>query len=111
MSFEREFYDLMPATVTVAQLASRTVTGTPTYSTAASTYRARIVQQQHQIRDMQGNTIEAAAILWIASTGTINATDRILMPAGSGSTAPPILAVESFPDEDGTHHYKLHLGY
>lgn len=111
MSWEREFLDLMPSSVTVAHLASRSVTGTVTYTTTASTYRARIVQKQHQVRDSQGNTVMAAAVMWIASTGTINATDRIRIPAGSGSTAPPILAVESFPDEDGTHHYKIHLGY
>ncbi len=113
MSFEDDFLDLMPATVTITTSAARSVYGQPTWSSVGHSYDARVVVRQREIRLATGQTAMSACTVWIASTGTnISIADRISLPAGTlPSTAPPILLVESYPDEDGPHHYKLELGY
>ena len=108
MSFERQFRTMMPHTVTVRTLASKSADGSPTYSTAASTYTARVVTAQRQIRDGSGNVKMAAFDVWIASTGSLSPQSRFTLPDGS---SPPVLSLSSYPDEDGTHHTKVVFGH
>ncbi len=108
MSWSTEFAELMPHTVQIAALASFSTDGygDAVYGTA-STFTARVVGKQTLVRTFEGTEELATTIVYVASTGTINPSDRITLPDGS---TPPLLAVSTFPDEDGTHHHKLAFG-
>lgn len=112
MSFEStDFREMMPHTITVKTLASKNSDGSPVYSTSASTYRARVVQTSKQVRDMRGNVVMAAQLAYIASTAALSANSRFQLPAGTGgSTTPPVLRVDNFPDDDGVHHHRVWFG-
>ncbi len=107
MSFEAAFLSLMPHTVTVQELTGKNADGSPTYSTSAVSYRARVVRANKQVRDGRGNTVMAGYFVWVASTGTLSPQALYTLPDGS---QPPVFMVESFPDEDGTHHHKVVFG-
>ena len=108
MSYERTaFNELMPSTVSISTRTSHNNYGEATYGTAV-TYRARVVNRSGWARNMAGENVEVRTVCWVASTGTISISDRITLPGGA---TPPIVLVESFPDDDGTHHHKLSLGW
>lgn len=107
MSFESAFIDLMPSTVTISTRTTHNNYGEPSYGSGTS-YRARIVNKPEFVRGADGEVIEVRTVVWMRSTGTIDASDRITLPDG---TTPPILAVARFPDDDGTHHHRLSLGW
>lgn len=112
MTWDSELEELMPDTVVLTTRTSKNRYGVPTWSTSSSTHQARVVVRQREVRLPTGQTVMSAATVWVASTGTISAEDRLRLPAGVlPSTAPPILSVESFPDQDGTHHHRVTLGF
>lgn len=109
MAFERTiFQSLMPATITVSTRTTHSLHGTPSYSTSSASYRARIIHKPGFVRTGDRETKEFRTILWVASTGTLDVSDRITLPDGS---RPPVVAVERYPDDDGTHHHKVFLGW
>lgn len=99
----------MDSTITVTTRASHNNYGEPQFSTASVTYRARIVEKPGFTRSADGEDVGFTHTLWVASTGSVSitATDRITLPDG---TAPPIVAVERMPDEEGEHHCKVMMG-
>lgn len=108
MSFERnEFLALMPSTVTISTRSGHSNYGEPSFGSGTS-YRARVVNKSGFVRNAQGENVEVTSICWVASTGSIDISDRITLPDG---TTPQIVMVERFPDGDGTHHHKLSLGH
>lgn len=108
MSFEStEFRELMPSTITVSTVATLGVGGAPTFSTSASTYRARVVNTNRQVFDSRGQVQTAAYEAWIASTGILSVTSKFTLPDGA---TPPVLRVDVFPDPDGHHHNRVFFG-
>lgn len=107
MAWSTAWESLLPHTVTVKTLSSFSTDGygTPTWSTGTS-YSARVVNRQELVRTLEGIEEMATTIVYIASTGTLNPSDQFTLPDGS---TPNVLAVESFPDEDGTHHWKVSM--
>ena len=101
MSWETQFTDLMPHTVTVRARASRNSDGSDTFSTAASSLTARVVTTRKWVRNSEGTVVRASQEAWVASTGTLAADSRYTLPDG---TSPPVLVIESYADGDGTHH-------
>lgn len=109
MAFERAIFEsLMKQSVVVRARTGHNTHGEASYSTTSSTFRARVVRRPGQVRDTEGNVVRYGTIAWVASTGTINVTDKVTLPDG---TFPPLLSVEMYPDEDGNHHAKLLFGY
>lgn len=109
MSFEAASYlEFMPSTVSIQTRAGSNNYGEPSVSTTVTKYRARITFQPHEMRRAGGEVVAVKNICWVASTGTINATDKITLPDGS---TPTILAVQTPMDADGNHHNKLMLGW
>ena len=104
MSWETQFTDLMPHTVTMRARASRNSDGSDTFSTSASTYRARVMNTRKWVRGVNGNGAMTAAIAWIASTGTMAMDSRYTLPDGS---SPPVLMIDTVPDEDGVFHNRV----
>jgi len=109
MSFEYASYlEFMPSTVKISTRKGSNNYGEATVSTTTTRYRARITFQPHEMRRAGGEVVAVKNVCWVASTGTIHATDRITLPDGS---TPPILGVETPTDRDGNHHNKLLLGW
>ncbi len=113
MSFEAEFLDLMPLTISRATAASVNLHGARTYSTAAHSYRARVTGITTAKRGPDDQTYAPQARIWIASTGTgISVNDRWTLPSGIlSSSQPPIMRADCIMDEDGPHHWVLTAGW
>jgi hypothetical protein len=108
VSFERAaFLELMPQTITVSTVATLGVGGAPTFSTAATSYRARVVNVNRFVADTRGNSAAVAYEAWIASTGILAKDSKYTLPDGS---TPPVVRVEVPPDQDGHHHVKILFG-
>lgn len=112
MAWDSEFLDVMPHSVVVHALSSRKSDGSAAYSASGSTYRARVAQVSEQVRDVNGNIVEASQVAWIASTSPLSVHSRYRLPAGTGgSTTPPVLSVTNWPDEDGVYAHKVLFGH
>lgn len=110
MAWDSAFDEFMTDSIVVASRVASTApsfSGAPTWSTSASTHDARWVRKPTSIRGADGTVIRVSSVAWIASTGTLHPTDRYTLPDGS---APPVVGVESYPDEDGLHHSKVMFG-
>lgn len=110
MSFEKTFKELMIETVTVYHRSSHSSYGSVAYSTAGTTFDARVVRGLGEMRGLTGQTVQVTAIAYIASTSEneVRADDKIVLPDGS---SPPIAAINHFPDDYGLHHVKVGFGF
>ena len=109
MSWSTDLDDLMPDTIWVSSMSGFDGYGTFTYG-SASTYTARVVRKQRPVKTFEGTEELATAMAWVKSTSTFGPGDRYLIPTGSTFEEARLLAVESYPDEDGTHHVRLSFG-
>ncbi len=105
---ESDFLELMPQSITVATRASRSADGHVTFSTSATTYRARVVNSRAQVRDDSGVMRVARYEVWVNSTAILAPDSKFTLPDGS---TPPILSVDVFPDETGNHHNRVMFGW
>ena len=105
MTFTDDLLELMPDTITVKALSGLSTDGrgVATYTTGTS-YRARKVLKQQLVRTFEGTEEISNTTIWVASTSTFAASSEFVLPDGS---APPLLAVETFSDEDGITHSKV----
>ena len=108
MSLEYEFRDLMPQSVIVKTRTGRGTDGAPTFSTAASTYRARVVNVNTEMRDQAGVVKVARYEVWVHSTGILAVDSRYQLPDGA---TPPVLSIDIFPDDGGNHHSRVRFGW
>lgn len=109
MAYTDPLLELFQTTITQAGWAGMSTDGyaTTTYSTASSTYAARVVTEQRLVRTFDGTEELATTTVWVASTSTFSALDRFTLPDG---TAPVLLSVETYRDEQGVTHSKLGFG-
>jgi hypothetical protein len=109
VSYDHDFDGMLAQTVVVTTRTGHSVYGTAAFSTSGSTYRARIVDKPGFVRSQQGENVAVKSVAWIASTGTISVSDQITLPDG---TTPPVIAIESYPDEDGAQYFnKAYFGF
>jgi hypothetical protein len=104
---ESDFRQLMTQVVTVSTVATLGVGGAPTYSTSASSYRARVVNTNKIVHDSRGQVAAVAYEAWIASTSILPVDAKYTLPDGA---TPPVVRVDVYPDEFGHHHVKLMFG-
>lgn len=102
-----EFRELLPHTVTVSTVASLGTGGAATFSTAATSYRARVVNTNKIVHDLRGEVAAVAYEAWIASTSILAPDSKYTLPDGA---TPPVVRVDTFPDEDGHHHVRIQFG-
>lgn len=107
MAFEGDFLEFMGQEVQVFPLSSRNAYGASSFAASGSTLAARVVERVFETRMADGTVAVASHEVWLASTGTVAATSKFVLPDG---TSPPLLRLSEYPDEDGTHHYKLLFG-
>ena len=101
---------LCKQTVVVRARTGSDVYGQPSFSTAASTYAARVVPGSKELRDRDGNVVMASHVAWIDTSSTISPESKVLI--GASTVRYPILRSEAFPDETGAiDHVRLTLGW
>lgn len=116
MTFETQFLDFMPQTVSLRKFSALSTDGMGA-RTSATTYsvRARVEQNRRLVRDASGREVVSTTQVYLApydnSTGqtaiVVDVSDRIVLPSGflvAGSSAPPIMSVERQQDDAGDHH-------
>ncbi len=108
MAYTDPLADLFSTTVTHKPWTGMSTDGyaTPTYGTA-TTYQAREITDQRQVRSFEGIEELATTTVWVASTATWDVADQWTLKDG---TTPGLLAVETFRDETGVTHSKLAFG-
>ena len=107
MSWDRGFLQMLPHTITVSTVASLSVGGAPVFSTSATSYRARVVNTNKFVHDSRGEGAAVAYEAWIASTGILARDSKYTLPDGA---TPPVITVDTFPDEQGHHHVRVRFG-
>lgn len=120
MTFDRQFLDMMPQTVTVTAFSalSSDGLGAQSYSSGRSV-RARIEQKRKLVRDAGGREVTSETTVYTppydtASTAAlvINPMDQLTLPSGflvAGSSAPPIINVERGQDENAEYGFAVYL--
>ena len=104
---ERDFRQLMTQSVTVSTVASLGVGGAPTFSTTASTYRARVVNTNKFVHDSRGQGAAVAYEAWLSSTSILSPASKYTLPDGA---TPPVVRLDVFPDDLGHHHVHILFG-
>lgn len=108
MSWSTAFEALFPDGVRIKEFSAFSTDGygTPVVTTG-STYKARAVREQKMVRTLEGTEEMSSFVVWIASTSTFgNPSQLQFFLNGSTGQVGPLMALESYPDEDGVHHLK-----
>ncbi len=101
---------MLGQTVTLEPWASQDSKGQATYGAAVS-HRAQVTHRQKMVRTTDGREVIATTQVILAGAVSVTTKARITLPASMTPTSPPILAVETFPDERGAVHTTvLYLG-
>lgn len=101
-----DFTHMMPHTVTHSPVLSRDAYGKITYGSATS-YTARVVYKNKQVRSSTGELVMAEGIVWLAGVVSVSGDDKITLPDGS---TPQIISVERYADDGGDRFTKLYFG-
>lgn len=104
MMFQQDIADLMQDTVYHMPVAGYTGSGEPIFGSAVA-YPARVARKQRTVLSKWGRTAISQSQVWIAGPLKLDFADRIRLPDGS---APPILAFEHLPDDEGTSYTKVY---
>lgn len=91
----------MQDTITIEPYSGQNVNQEDTYS-AAVTYTCRVVGKRKIVRKPDGQEAVSNAQAWLDRLASIDPRSRITLPSRFTPQQPPILTVESLPDEDGT---------
>lgn len=101
MGFPAELVDLCADTVTIAAAATpKNRYGEDTYGSAVS-YAAYVIGKVRMVRDAMGNERVSTVTVVLTSAPTVLPDAKITLPSRFSPQTPPILAVESVPDELG----------
>jgi len=113
MTFENDFREFMPDTITIEPVTgSTTGYNKRTFGTGVE-YQCRIRHKLQRVINLEGHVTWAKHKVWIAplasdgSFPTLDNQARVTLPDG---TQPQMLAIEHIDDEDGLHHVVLWFG-
>jgi hypothetical protein len=114
VTFEDDFRDLMPDTVTIEPVASvgdGSGYAKRQYGTAV-TYQCRIREKVQRFTSLEGHITWSKHKVWVApaADGTFPALDQRARVTFADGTQPQMLAIEHLNDEDGLHHVVLWFG-
>ncbi len=109
MSFENDFLDCMPSEISFeAPDGTFSTRGEPNLG-AATTFAARIVEGNILIYDNEGNERVAGVTIYLSTSTVFDPAGKLTLPADFTPRNPPILGVDRFPDQDGTHHTRMRV--
>jgi hypothetical protein len=101
MAVDSELLELFGQTVTIEPYSTQNAYAESSFGSGVS-YVARTERKTRLFRRSDGSEVVAVAVTYLAEAPTISTKDRITLPDGS---QPPIIAVESMPDETGDAYY------
>ena len=101
-----DFEDLLHQTVTIEPYSGNDGYGNPSYG-AGVDYKARVVGKQMLVKAMDGQDRMSQFTVVLKSNATVDSRSRITLPSQYTPSQPPILAIGTYPDEDGIHHTKV----
>lgn len=105
-----DFIDFFAETVTIEPYTGATSAKGAAYGTAV-TYAARIEMRNHIVKDKSGKDVVARGRVYLGTATVPDVRDRLTLPTRFTPTQPPIIDVNSEPDENGNvHHVKLEIG-
>ena len=97
MPFIDSFSDCLPSNITVKTKSTGIgAYGQTSHSTASTTYKGIVQQEQRLVRSFDGTEKVSNAHVIINATGTINPTDLITLPDGTNRK---IIAINRWNDE------------
>lgn len=106
---ESPFLDLMSTTIrrqAFVRYSTDGYEGTRTYSTAASTYAARVIEKRERVLDKMGQETLTSHVAWVNSTAAWSVEDKTTW---RGSTW-RVVALDRMTDETAVvHHTKLYM--
>jgi len=73
-----------------------------TWSSIATSVKARIQSVAKIVRNKQGQEMYSTCTIYVDNTVTVSERDKIVLPNG---VIPEILAINSEPDETGANYY------
>ena len=115
MSFEKDFLDMMPHTITILNYLRDDFSGAPVYDEDnPRTYRCRIVGKGISLRTRQGEDDTVIFDIYADMKGDpLKQEDKIVLPADVAwnDQTPLIFAIGRYPDEDSHHHVKIQCGW
>lgn len=106
MAIDPALLECFPHTVQIANVASTDNYGQTSFGSNTA-YQARVEKRARLFRDQNGREIVGVATVYLTSAVTISPRARITLPDG---TTPPILAVETQPDESGDYYTAIITG-
>jgi hypothetical protein len=94
-------------TITVAAVSTKDEYGKRTWGSPTSITQCRVQSGNHKVVDTVGQEKVAVGRVYVPGSPTITLNDKVTLPDGS---TPPLLAVDSYKDERGSHHTVIHYG-
>ena len=91
----------MADTVTIEPYSGQNVNQENTYGASVS-YTCRVVGKRKSVRRPNGQEAVSTAQVYLDRHVAVDPNSRITLPSRFTPQQPPILQVESLPDEDGT---------
>lgn len=111
MSFEDDFLDLMPDTVTVVKRRAEpnhvNEVGKAQYDEPGTERQCRLVRKPVVVRDVDGRELVASVTAYMGGDFGTTPEDKLVLDDG---TSPEILEVWSPPDDEGAHHEVIRAG-
>jgi len=103
-----EFADFLNQDITVEPFQGNDGYGEPIFG-ASVAYKARCVGKTKVVRDANGVERVSNQTVYVLSTQSFGAKDRITLPVNYSPQQPTIVSVGLYPDERGMHHSVIYL--
>lgn len=107
MAIAKDFYVMMPHTVTVFGSTTLDKYGRQSFSGAGTSYRCRVIWDQRMVRTTDGREILEAGRAIVYGVAAVDVNDRITIPGGG---SPLVTSVAQIKDEVGDHHTVIGFG-
>ena len=115
MSFDDQFRDCMPTTITHAGSVRTTAFGVDIQSTDSVSIKARVQYFRRTVVDGNGQEAKSEITLYLSPTDTtsgatsIDQLDTITISTAYTTRPTPIVEVRRHDDEEGLHHWEVLL--
>lgn len=106
MTFDPALLDLMPDTVTLYKAGDRDRYGDVPFAATGTAIRCRYIREPKMVRTNLGEEKISSSHVWLAGVYGVSPEDKLVLPDG---TAPLILNVAMFSDEDGPCYERVYL--
>ena len=107
MAIARDFYVMMPHTITVFGSSTLDKYGSQAWSGSGTSYRCRLVFDKRMIRDSDGREILESGRAIVYGVASVSVKDKVTLPGG---TSPLVTSVATIKDELGDHHTVIGFG-